>query len=69
MNYSRGEIVSVKDFKRRTYVRRVCEDRGAIVFITSDEVFRQLEKGESELWPIGVPKKDVSVVRGNGVSV
>jgi hypothetical protein len=63
MNYSRGQNVIVKDFRGRRYPRKVWADKGERVEITSAEVFRLLERGETELWPIAVPKCDVSAVR------
>jgi hypothetical protein len=63
MNYKKGQMVSVKDCDGRRVALRVWRDDGAVVLVASDEVFRLLETGKTELWPIGVPKADVSVVR------
>lgn len=66
MNYLRGQEVVVKDYRGRALVRRVWRDLGETVEITSEAVFRMLEKGQSDLWPIRVPKSDVSVRRNRG---
>jgi len=63
MNYSKGQDVVVKDCSGRRVGLLVWKDAGATVFVASDEVFRLLETGKTELWPIGVPKADVSAVR------
>jgi hypothetical protein len=57
MTYSKGQKVAVKDYSGEWLTRRVWRDAGAIVFITSDEVFRLLSAGETELWPIGSRKQ------------
>lgn len=59
MKYSKGQVVIVRDYKGRHHRRRVCEDAGTHVLVTSDEVFNALERSESELWPIALPKADV----------
>jgi hypothetical protein len=63
MTYSKGQKVTVKDFTGERFVRRVWQDAGAVVFVTSDEVFRLLETGKTDLWPVGVPKADISIVQ------
>lgn len=60
MNYTKGQSVIVRDFKGRQLKRRVWEDDGRTVSITSDEAFELLESGSRDLWPIGFPKADVS---------
>jgi len=63
MTYSKGQKVTVKDYSGEQFIRRVWQDAGKIVYITSDEVFRLLESGKPKLWPVGVPKANVSLVR------
>jgi len=68
MTYEKGQEVVVKDYSGERLVRRVWEDTGEVVYITSDEVFRLLNEGKTELWPIGVPKSDVSIRRNRALS-
>lgn len=61
MKYNRGQTIFVEDFQGNRVPQRVWEDAGEIVLVTSDELFSLLERGESDLHPIGVPKTDVVV--------
>jgi hypothetical protein len=63
MTYEKGQEVIVKDYSGEQLIRRVWQDAGEVVYITSSEVFRLLKEGKTELWPIGVPKSDVSIRR------
>ena len=63
MNYSKGQNVLVKDCSGHRVALLVWKDAGATVFVASREVFRLLETGKTDLWPIGVPKADVSIPR------
>ena len=60
MTYEKGQEVIVKDYTGERLIRRVWRDAGDVVYITSSEVFRLLKEGKTKLWPIGVPKSDVS---------
>jgi hypothetical protein len=62
MNYEKGQAVKVKDCDGRSVSLRVWEDAGATVLVASDEVFRALEAGKTEWWPVGVPKASVSAI-------
>jgi hypothetical protein len=63
VTYSYGQKVIVKDFRGRSLPRRVWRDDGETVLVTSDEVFDLLKAGKTDLWPIGVPKSEVSIRR------
>lgn len=55
----RGEMVVVKDFRGRALVRRVWDADEKAVYITDDQQFERLSKGEDALMPVGFPKDDV----------
>ena len=59
MNYKKGQRVAVKDCDGRNIALRVWDEKAGVVFVVSDNVFRSLEQGETDVWPIGVPRKDV----------
>jgi hypothetical protein len=63
MNYEKGHKVWVKDYSGKHVAMKVWEDRGRSVFVASEEMFDLLEACKTELWPIGVPKSDVSIRR------
>ena len=63
MTYEKGQEVVVKDYSGERLIRRVWKDAGEVVYITSNEVFRLLKEGKTNLWPIGVPRSDVSIRR------
>ena len=63
MSYQKGQMVSVKDCDGRSVQLQIWRDAGSVVFVASAEVFRLLEAGQKEVWPIGVPKSDVSIRR------
>ena len=54
MTYQKGQEVVVRDYSGERLIRRVWKDAGTVVYITSDEVFRLLNEGKTELWPVGV---------------
>lgn len=66
MKFNRGQNVLVEDFQGKKIPQRVWEDTGDVVLVTSDTHFVLLERGESDLYAIGVPKADVSADEGNG---
>jgi hypothetical protein len=61
MEHKKGDVVTVTDYRGKTVRRRVWKDDGERVWVTSDEVFKDLENGQSELWPIPFPKDSVSM--------
>lgn len=63
MNYKKGQQVAVKDCDGRNVSLRLWEEKAGVIFVVSDSVFRSLEAGENDVWPIGVPKADVSAIR------
>jgi hypothetical protein len=67
MTYEKGQEVVVKDYSGERLIRRVWKDAGEVIYITSDEVFRLLEEGKTELRPVGVPKSDVSIRRNQTI--
>ena len=67
MTYEKGQEVIVKDYSGERLIRRVWKYAGAVVYITSEEVFRLLSEGKTELWPVGVPRSDVSIRRNRQI--
>lgn len=63
MNYEKGQAVKVKDCDGRSVSLRVWKDTGAVVLVASEEVFRALDAGKTEWWPLGVRKSEVSAIR------
>ena len=63
MTYEKGQEVVVKDYSGERLIRRVWKDAGEVVYITSNEVFRLLREGKTNLWPIAVPKSDLAIRR------
>lgn len=59
-----GQVVVVKDFKQRGFVRRVWDYTVNNVFITSENGYKRLSEGEKTPWPIGVPIQDVYEYNG-----
>jgi hypothetical protein len=53
------QLVVVKDFMGRAFVRKVWTTVGNSVFITSESGHKRLSSGEKTPWPIGVPIQDV----------
>jgi hypothetical protein len=54
-----GQDVIVKDFMGRAFVKKVWITGNNSVFITSENGFKRLSKGEKTPWPIGIPLEDV----------
>jgi hypothetical protein len=65
MSYQKGQTVSIRDCDGQAVRLRIWRDAGSLVFVASDEVFRLLESGQKDVWPIGIPKSDV--IRRNQV--
>jgi hypothetical protein len=63
MQYQKGQAVSVKDCDGRSISLRIWRDAGSLVFVVSDEVFRLLENGHKDVWPLGFAKSDVTIRR------
>lgn len=59
MKYTQGDSVLVENFDGSRVPLRVWQDLGDLVLVTSECLFELLKRGESELYPIGVPKADV----------
>jgi hypothetical protein len=60
MKYKKGQQVAVKDCDGRNVLLRVWEEKAGVIFVASDNVFQSLERGDTAVWAIGVPRKDVS---------
>ena len=63
MTFRKGQLISVRDYRGRWLDRVVWEDAGDSVFVTSNKVLIQLERGDFSLIPIRFPKSSVSVAR------
>ena len=63
MNYKKDQAVSVKDCNGRGVPLRVWKDKGPLILVASDEVFRLLELGKTTLWPLGFARKDVFPIK------
>ena len=59
MKYEKGQPVIVTDYKGRKLLKTVVEDRGNMVFITSEDGYNALIGGDASIWPIGVPRSTV----------
>jgi len=55
----RGDIVVVRAFKGRPYVRRVWESSPDAVYICSEERFQKLAENQDAWPPTGFPREDV----------
>jgi hypothetical protein len=64
MTFRKGQLISVRDYRGRSFQRVVWEDTGDSVFVTSNKVLIQLERGDFSLIPIRFPKSSVSLARG-----
>ena len=60
MNYKKGQAVAVKDCDGRSVQLFVWKDCGASVLVASGKVLQSLERGETNVWAIGVPRGDVA---------
>jgi hypothetical protein len=60
MHFSKGQFVVAKDFKGRQLRCRVWSSTEAAVFVASEEIYRELEAGTSDLQPVGFPTADVT---------
>jgi hypothetical protein len=63
MNYQRGQLVMVADFKGEKLARRVWEDTGERVFITSDQGMREMASNQHGVWPIGVTRASITLLK------
>lgn len=61
-NFKRGQSVLVLDFQGIKHPKKVWQDLGQTVVITSDSNFKSLKKGVCEAWPIGVPRETVTAL-------
>lgn len=59
MDYKRGDRVYVEDLWGKKVPQIVWKDAGNIVEVTSEEVFKSLEKNETKLHPLGFPKAEI----------
>jgi hypothetical protein len=56
----RGELVIVRGFKGKPYIRRIWDIGEHIIYITNEKMFPLLiNKDSRAIGPIGVPKDDV----------
>ncbi len=55
----RGDIVIVRAFGGEPLVRRIWEDAGPGVYITTDIIFGNLLAGDNKFQPVGFPREDV----------
>lgn len=55
----KGEFVIVRSYGGEPLLRRIWDINGNIVYITNDEQYQILIKGESAIGPIGFPREDV----------
>lgn len=55
----RGDFVIVRSFGGIPLIRRLWDEGDHAVFITNDEQFQLLTKGENAIEPIGFPREDV----------
>ena len=60
MSYKKSQAVKVRDCDGVEIPLKVWKDKGEIILVVSDNVFRLLSVGEKGVWPIGVPRSDVS---------
>jgi hypothetical protein len=60
MNYQKGQVVTVTDYRRRKHERVVWSDNGRTVSITSEANLVALEQGNRSVPPIAVAKETVS---------
>lgn len=55
----RGDLVIVRAFGGKPLVRRIWEDAGRGVYITTDAIFKNLLAGDNKIQPVGFPREDV----------
>ena len=56
----RGELVIVRDYRGRPFIRRIWDIGEDVIYITNDKMLQLLmDKDPQAIGPIGVPKDDV----------
>lgn len=55
----RGELVIVRAFGGVPLVRRIWEEAGQGVYITTDTIFEKLLAGDNKFQPVGFSREDV----------
>ncbi|MGO9622447.1 MAG: hypothetical protein ACLPT6_13705 [Desulfobaccales bacterium] len=54
-----GDMVIVRAFGGEPLVRRIWEEAGRGVYITTDTIFENLLAGDTKIQPVGFPREDV----------
>jgi hypothetical protein len=65
MNYEKGQRVTVRDFEGKRHRMRVWQQTEKAVYVASEVVFAALEEGQKNVWPVGVPLRDIEAIREN----
>jgi hypothetical protein len=55
----RGDIVIVRAFGGEPLVRRIWEEVGRGIYITTDTIFENLLAGDNKIQPVGFPREDI----------
>jgi hypothetical protein len=55
----RGDIVIVRAFGGEPLVRRIWEEAGRGIYITTDTIFENMLAGDTKIQPVGFPREDV----------
>ena len=53
-----------RDSEGNKHLLKVWSETDRSVFLASEDLFRRLERGQRDCWPVAVPKEDVKPVRG-----
>ena len=56
---NKGKSVLVTDYQGVKHLKKVWDDTGDVILITSESNFYALKRGLSHIWPIGVPRATV----------
>jgi hypothetical protein len=62
------QLVIVKDFENKPLLRKVCYSKEATVFLTSEKAFKEMESGNSSLFPIGFRSENVFIYEGQSLA-
>ncbi|HTX20736.1 MAG TPA: hypothetical protein VMD27_02585 [Candidatus Aquilonibacter sp.] len=63
-----GQLVIVKDVAHRPLLRKVCYANQKTVFVTSENAFDAIKKGNSGLFPIGFRAENVFIYDGQDLT-
>jgi hypothetical protein len=62
------QYVVIKDFTNESHLKVVCYANENSVFVTSEKAFKQIKSGQSHLFPIGFPRRDVFIYDGQNLT-